>query len=98
MTGVVESISEFPASVDSMAAVLQNDELAQTFASRGTPYAGRIALTPDPAHRERPSPGRRPGGAEVRITAGTVARVEIEVERQAPITLVIPLIREGLGH
>ena len=47
MTGVVESISEFPASVDSMAAVLQNRELAETFSSSGTPYSGRIALTPD---------------------------------------------------
>ena len=97
MTGVVESISEFPASVDSMAAVLQNQELAVAFSSGGTPYAGRVALNPDAATASGFA-WTSAKGAEVEITSGTVARVEIEVERQAPITLVIPLIREGLGY
>ena len=97
MTGVVESISEFPASIDSMAAVLQNEELAETFARRGTPYVGRVALTPDPTSASGFA-WTSARGAEVHITAGTVARVEIEVERQPPIALVIPLVKEGLGY
>ena len=97
MTGVVESISEFPASVDSMAAVLQNRELAETFSSSGTPYSGRIALTPD-ATTASGFAWTSAKGAELEITAGTVARVEVEVERQLPITLVIPLIKEWLGY
>ena len=97
MTGVVESISEFPASVGSMAAVLQNRELAETFSSNGTPYSGRIALTPD-ATTVSDFAWTSAKGAEVAITAGTLARVEIEVERQPPITLVIPLIKEALGY
>ena len=97
MTGVVESISEFPASVDSMAAVLQNQQLAETFSNSGTPYSGRIALTPDPASASGFA-WTSAKGAEVEITSGTVARVEIEVESQPPITLVIPLIKEGLGY
>ena len=97
MIGIVESISEFPASVDSMAAVLQNQELAEVFSSSGTPYSGRIALTPD-ATTTSGFAWTSAKGAEVEITAGTVARVEIEVERQPPITLVIPLIKEGLGY
>ena len=97
MTGVVESISQFPASVDSMAAILQNQELAETFSNSGTPYSGRIALTPDPASASGYA-WTSAKGAEVEITSGTVARVEIEVESQPPITLVIPLIKEGLGY
>ena len=97
MNGVVESISEFPASVDSMAAVLQNQELTETFLSSGTPYSGRIALTPD-ATTASGFAWTSAKGTEMKITAGTVARVEIEVERQPPITLVIPLIKEGLGY
>ena len=97
MTGVVESISEFPASVDSMAAVLQNQELAETFSSNGTPYSGRIALTPD-ATTASGFAWTSAKGTELEITAGTVARVEVEVERQPPITLVIPLIKEGVGY
>lgn len=97
MTGFVESISEFPASVESMAAVLQNQELAETFSSGGTPYSGRIGLTPDAA-TESGFAWTSAKGAEVAVTAGTVAQIEIEVERQRPITLVIPLIKEGLGQ
>ena len=97
LTGVVETISAFPASIDSMAAVLQNQGLAETFSASGTPYSGRIALTPDPATASGFA-WTSARGADVEITAGTVARVEIEVERQAPITLVIPLIKEGLGY
>lgn len=97
MTGVVESISEFPASVDSMAAVLQNQELADTFSNGGTPYSGRVALDPDP-NTASGFVWTTARGTEVEITAGTVARVEIEVERQPPITLVVPLIREALGY
>lgn len=97
MTGVVESISEFPASVDSVAAVLQNQDLAEAFSRSGTPYAGRIALTPDPASASGFS-WTSVRGAQVQVTAGTVARVEVEVERQSPITLVIPLIKERLGY
>ena len=97
VTGVVESISGFPASVDSMAAVLQNQELAETFSSSGTPYSGRIALTPD-ATTASGFAWTSAKAAELEITAGTVARVEVEVERQPPITLVIPLIKEGLGY
>ena len=97
VTGVVESISEFPASVDSMAAVLQNQELAETFSNGGTPYSGGVALDPD-ANTASGFAWTTAKGAEVELTAGTVARVEIEVERQAPITLVVPLIREGLGY
>ena len=97
VTGVVESISGFPASVESMAAVLQNQELAETFSSSGTPYSGRIALTPD-ATTASGFAWTSAKAAELEITAGTVARVEVEVERQPPITLVIPLIKEGLGY
>ena len=97
MTGVVESISDFPASVESMVAVLQNQELAETFSSTGAPYSGRIALTPDATTGSGFAWTSAKGG-ELEITAGTVARVEVEVERQPPITLVIPLIKEWLGY
>ena len=97
MVGVVESISAFPASLESMAAVLQNEELARSFSESGPPYAGRIALTADPTTASGFA-WTSAKGAEVEITAGTVAWAEIEVDRQPPISLVIPLIKEGLGY
>ena len=97
LVGTVQSLSEFPASVDSMAAVLQNRELAETFSAAGTPYSGRITLAPDPATASGFA-WTSPKGADIDVRAGTLAEIEIEVDRQPPISLVIPLIKEGLGY
>lgn len=95
LTGAVETISEFPASLPSMIALLQNRNLAETFSGAGPPYVGRIALTADPATTSGFA-WTSPKGAEVDISAGTLAAIEIEVRRQTPISLVVPLIRETL--
>ena len=97
ITGIVASLSEFPASVDSMAAVLQNQELAEAFSVDGAPYAGRVALTPDPATASGLA-WTSSKGAEVHVTAGTLAEIEIEVESQPPISLVVPMLKEWLGY
>ena len=97
ITGAVASLSEFPASVDSMAAVLQNRELAEAFSIDGAPYAGRIALTPDPATASGLA-WTSSKGAEVNVTAGTLAEIDIEVESQPPISLVAPMLKEWLGY
>ena len=97
ITGAVASLSEFPASVDSMTAVLQNRELAEAFSIDGAPYAGRIALTPDPATASGLA-WTSSKGAEVNVTAGTLAEIEIEVESQPPISLVVPMLKEWLGY
>ena len=96
LTGVVESISEFPVSLDGMTALLQNEDLAMTFSSSGPPYAGRVALTPDPATASGFA-WTSPKGADVNITAGMLAEVEIEIERQPPAALVVPLFKERFG-
>ena len=96
LTGVVERISEFPVSLDGMTAVLQNEDLAMTFSRRGPPYAGRVALTPDPATTSGFA-WTSPKGADVAVTAGMLAEVEIEIDRQPPAALVVPMFRERFG-
>ena len=96
MTGRVESISEFPVSLDGMTAVLQNEDLARTFSSGGPPYAGRVVLTPDSTTTSGFA-WTSPRGADVDITAGMLAEVEIEIERQPPVALVMPLLKEKFG-
>ena len=95
LTGRVETISEFPASLPSMIALLQNRNLAETFSSSGPPYVGRIALIPNPATASGFA-WTSPKGNGVEISAGTLATIEIEVRRQTPASLVVPLIRETL--
>ena len=97
MTGTVEAISDFPASLDSMTAILQNQDLAERFSETGPPYFGRIALKRNPATASSFA-WTSLKGAEVTITAGTLAEVEIEVHRQSPVSLVAPMIKEKLGY
>ena len=94
--GRVESLSSFPVSFEGMVAVLQNRELAQSFFSDGPPYAGRIALIPDPTTASGFA-WTSPKAAGRTLAPGTLASVEIKTRSQPPITLAIPLLKEWLG-
>ncbi len=96
ITGKVESLSEFPASVEGMVAVLKHSELARSFSRNGPPYAGRIALNVDP----KTASGfawTSPQATEVNVTSGTLAAVEIEIASRPPVALVVPWVKEALG-
>ena len=94
--GIVESVSPFPVSFEGMVAVLQNQSLVRTFSESGPPYAGRIALASDPTTVSGFA-WTSPRGADQRLTAGTIAAIEIKTRRQLPITLAVPLLKELLG-
>ena len=94
--GRVESLSSFPVSFEGMVAVLQNRELAQSFFRDGPPYAGRIALIPDPTTASGFA-WTSPKAANRTLAPGTLASVEIKTRSQPPITLAIPLLKEWLG-
>lgn len=94
--GTVKSLSSFPVSFEGMVAVLQNRELAQSFFRDGPPYAGRIALVPDPTTASGLA-WTSPKAASQTLAPGTLASVEIKTRSQPPITLAIPLLKELLG-
>lgn len=94
--GTVTWISAFPSTVEGMRAILQNDELAHTFSSKGPPFAVRVRLTRDPStvsgYRWTSEKGRK-----LALSSGTIMNASIVTERQAPITLVLPLLRKFTG-
>ena len=94
--GTVKSISSFPVSLEGMVAVLQNVNLARSFSEDGPPYAGRIALLPDPTTASGFAWTSSKATSQA-LTAGTLASVEIKTRSQPPITLAIPLLKEWLG-
>ena len=96
LLGRVLEISQFPASADGMMAILQNPQLVARFSAQGAPYAARVALIPDGATRSGYAWSAGKGPA-VLLTSGTTASAEVTVRRQAPITLVLPLLRESTG-
>ena len=97
MLGAVESIAEFPSSLDGMIAVLRNEALAASFSEGGPPYLGRVALNPDPAAASGFA-WTSALGADVELTSGTLAEVEIQVQRQPPIAMAIPWFRAAFDR
>ena len=94
--GTASWVSAFPSTVEGMRAILQNDELAHTFSSKGPPFAVRVHLTRDPTtvsgYRWTSEKGRK-----LALSSGTIMNASIVTERQAPITLVLPLLRKFSG-
>ena len=97
LKGRVESVSSFPVSTEGMLAVLQNAGLVETFSENGPPYSGRIVLEPDPSTTSGFA-WTSPKAAGQTLSSGTLAGVEVKVESQAPITLVVPLLKKKLGQ
>jgi HlyD family secretion protein len=96
LLGRVLDISEFPVSPDGMMAVLQNRELVSRFTAQGAPYAARVQLIAD-ARSPSGYAWSAGNGPPVRLSSGTTAKAEITVRAQAPITLVLPLLRQKTG-
>ncbi len=94
--GRVESVSTLPVSMGGMVAVLQNRSLAERLSRGGPPYAGRIALLSDPETASGFA-WTSPKASDQSLSSGTLASVEIKVGSQAPITLVVPLLKELFG-
>ncbi len=94
--GKVAAISEFPVTPQGMAADLHNDTLVKRFSEHGAPYAAKIQLEPDASTVSgyRWSSGK---GPPVRLSSGTLTRAEVTTREQAPIGLVIPLVRRLSG-
>ena len=96
LAGRVLEISEFPISPEGMLAQLGNPQLVTLFSARGAPYAARVGLARDSANLSgyRWSTGAGPG---LTLSTGTTATAEVTVRAQAPITLVLPLLRKQTG-
>ena len=93
LLGRVIDISEFPVSKEGMMAVLQNSQLVTRFSAQGAPYAARVRLIVD-ANTPSGYAWSAGSGPPVQVSSGTTATAEITVHRQAPISLVLPLLRQ----
>ena len=93
MLGKVESRSEFPMSLEGMVAALRNARLAETFSGAGPPYPGRVTLTPDPSTTSGFA-WTSPRAADLEVTPGTLAEIEIRVSSQSPVSLLAPWLKE----
>ena len=103
MRGVVESIAEVPTSKSAMLAVLADEDMVDKFTREmGLVYQMEVSLepAPRPPSDEATVSGYRwtsSDGPPVMISAGTLCTGTVTVERQRPISLVIPAVKKKLG-
>lgn len=95
MAGQVRSVSDYAATPESMLGVLQNRQLVQELAAGASPIEVRVDLQP----ADTPSGFRwsSRSGPPFAVRSGTLGSAEIVVSRQAPVTLVVPLLKKSLG-
>ncbi len=96
MVGKVREVADFPSTLEGMMRVLNNDRLVQQLAQGGAP----IAVQADPVPSGETVSGYKwssPKGPNISIESGTLCSASITVEKQRPIALVIPILREYVG-
>lgn len=97
LVGQVLSVSELPASSETMMARLENKEIVDELMKKlGVVLEVRIALRADAATASGYQ-WSSPKGPPLKITEGTLCSARITVEEQRPIALVIPLFKKELG-
>jgi HlyD family secretion protein len=96
MLGKVIFVADYPATAAAVQRNFQNDQIVQTLTSHGPVTEVRVVLdrAPNTVSGFRWSSSQ---GPPVRISAGTIASSEIVTQWRAPITLVVPILRQTLG-
>lgn len=94
--GTVTAVSPLPVSQEGEAIVLGNAELAKSLMGQEPKIEVRVELKPDPttASGYQWSSSRGPA---LEITTGTTVQTWVTVEHRAPITFVLPILREWSG-
>ncbi|NIM48267.1 MAG: NHLP bacteriocin system secretion protein [Gemmatimonadales bacterium] len=94
--GTVRSVSQTPLSPTGMNRVLRNDALVSLFRGSGGAHLVEVEVELDPTTASGFRWTTR-DGPDLRFGSGTVLYGTVTVRQQAPITLVIPKLREWLG-
>ena len=99
MIGTVEYVSEFPASLNGMVAVLPEPGACYgTFSSIRSAISGTNRAHAGCDDTERLRVDVAASHSVLEITPGTLATVEIRASTQSPAALVLPWIKEKLSH
>ncbi|NTW52734.1 MAG: NHLP bacteriocin system secretion protein [Chlorobiaceae bacterium] len=95
LIGRVYSVSEYPVSVEAIAAEIRNQQMANSFASASPPYKVKVVLLKDAASYSgyRWTSGN---GPRVKITSGILCAGKIVIDQQRPVDLVVPVLKKYL--
>ena len=95
--GTVESVSAFPVTMQGAVATIGNEAVAESLISADQPaieVVTALNLNPETFSGYDWSSS---AGPALKLTAGTTANARASVEERAPITFVLPILREWTG-
>ena len=93
LIGTVTGVTDYVTSREDMRAILKDDSMVEYFAQSGPVIAVSCSLREDATTKSgyRWSSNR---GAEVELSPGTMLEADIVIEKKAPITLLLPSLKE----
>jgi HlyD family secretion protein len=94
--GKVKSVSSFPATHQGMMRMLANESLVESLEGSGAPLEIYAELATEPSTESGYRWSSRKG-PPVKIYSGTLCEGMVTVQKQRPINLLIPYVRETLG-
>jgi HlyD family secretion protein len=94
--GTVLSIGDYPVTPESIMSVVANQALAQELLGGRSKLEMRVALAPD-EHTPSGYAWSSAVGPPFRVESGTRLTVSVVVDRRAPITFVLPMLRDLVG-
>jgi HlyD family secretion protein len=96
LQGKVSFVADYPATAAAVMRNFQNEQLVQALTAAGPITEIHVALERDPSTTSGFKWSSR-GGPPVTISAGTFTIIEVVTRTRAPISLVVPMLRETLG-
>jgi HlyD family secretion protein len=96
IVGTVKSVSSYPVTSTRAAATLGNPELAEELTQKVAKVEVIISLKPD-AKNVSGFVWSSSKGPNLKMTPGTTSNVQVSVEERAPITFMLPFLREWSG-
>ena len=96
LLGTVTAVSPFPVTKEGIARVVGNAEVVAALAEQGPVIEVVAALTQNPATASGYA-WSSSAGSGVQITPGTTTTGRVVLERRAPMTYLLPILREASG-
>jgi HlyD family secretion protein len=96
LLGKVISVAQYPATEQGMMAILHNADLVHALSRDGPPFAVVVGLQPDPHHAGDYQWSSNAGAAN-KVSSGTLATASFIVDRQRPISFLLPWFKSGSG-
>jgi HlyD family secretion protein len=96
MKGVVHAVGDYSVTPDALQAVVANPAVVQELLGGTSKLEVRLSLVPD-THTPSGYAWSSSSGPPFRIEGGTRVVVSVVVDRRAPITYVLPMLKDTLG-